>query len=102
MTKHTRAEIIAQVRAYADWLEQHPDVPAPNYIDMTTHQHYEAPGDVEKSLELALALVEKYGAEKHSSSSSNRWVSIKPLGAESAVEVTVFLVSPPQRRGDEW
>lgn len=95
---NARAEAIAAIRAYADWLEAHPDVPAPTSIDMITHHHRSkiSPAD---SLRLALYLVHEYGAVKESISAQNRWVRIKPVGP--LVEMTLFLASDRPAQ-DDW
>lgn len=92
-----RQNAIAQIRAYADWLEAHPDVDAPTDIDMNVH-HHRAEISPEASLAAAVHLVDAYGARKNSAGGNNKWVSFKPGG--DLIDHTLFVASEPTE--DIW
>lgn len=71
-----RAMAIAAVRSYADWLEAHPDVPAPEKIEGACYQ---------EAAEVVERLAAEHGVEVRENHS--RWVEIDVTGGRGGVPV---------------
>lgn len=102
MSDDTRAEIIAAIRGYADWLEAHPDVEAPTDADFHVFHQHDSGLTREESLAACRKFTDKYGAEKKSSGSS-RWViaTLSPAGAPIKIEHTIFATAE-RTDAEEW
>ncbi len=92
-----RQMIIADIRAYADWLEAHPDVAPPDHVDGSYHQH--GISTVE-SIRVARAFADAHNGTKHTSGNQG-WVIVTVPTTKLKVEHTIFTNPEPQLL-DSW
>jgi hypothetical protein len=90
-----RGEVIAAIYAYAQWLEDNPDVPTPSHIDATVHLPASITRD--ESRAIARRFADRYGAAKHTSG-EHGWVihtlMTKPIRVAHTIH-TNYDVAPP-------
>lgn len=94
-----RAQKVAAIHAYADFLAEHPDVPAPQYI--TAHAHYRR--EDEPDTEMRIALVKNWAdrqgidMERLPTCVYADLVIASPLMHGLKITHTVLTVSAPER-----
>lgn len=102
--RRQRAGIVKKIREYADWVEQHPELPAPTSMELRMQHSLITPGstDAEKlatAARVAEALGETVQAEAHRKGGSVRvrhTVAAGPYGAYVLTYVVHgFLSAPP-------
>lgn len=94
-----RHQAIAQIRAYADWLQANPDVPVPTYLSGTVHPHHLSR---EASMVMARNLADRHHGAKLSSGES-LWVAAQaPVDGPLRVSHTVFVNERKRGAGDSW
>jgi hypothetical protein len=86
-----RAASIQAVRDYADWLEAHPDVPAPTSLVAASHPHEVS---FTESVAVARQFAATYGATRHTNGGTG-WVALDLGGDVVNVRHTVFTADHP-------
>jgi hypothetical protein len=89
-----RAAAIANIRAFADWLEANPDVPEPDMFEASCLQT-----GIEQALSvrLVLGVADRHAGAKETSNGLG-WVTVVPPAAPLCKYV---LYTARERRGDE-
>lgn len=81
-----RAAFIAGVRAFAEWLAAHPDVPTPDAMNVTYYAHGVGSGE---SAALAAELAWTFSGQRKQNGGS-RWVTFRPVAGFNC-EFTAFV-----------
>jgi hypothetical protein len=94
-----RAQVVAAIHAYAEWLAQNPDVPLPDSLEATRYNSGSEDGP--EAIEQVRHMINVYGGTRQASGNSG-WSTYRVMDKPLKVEHTVFCGRPGTREDSSW